>query len=203
RPSTENTSNGKKQLIQTITLGKTPIREAILSDANRAWANNLHKQFVEPIQKWRDLRVERGERLKNPFGGLALPITIEQTDDMGDHERALVDHRNTLHQLAEMIEKNLNQPSETGAGVNRPPRPVNYSTPENVIWDEKALEEFATGKIANVFGHEYAIIDTYKSRVRLPAHPYLLVTRITKLDAEIHQYRPSAMTTEYDIPFDA
>jgi len=201
RPSAENeTSNGKKRLIQTIKLGKTPIREAILSDANRAWASGLQKQFVEPKSIWRDMRVERGERLNNPFGGLPLPITIEQTPDMSDHERAIVDHRNALGQLAEMIEKNINT---TPSITTRPQRPVNYSKPEHVIWDVKALEEFAVGKIATVFGSEYGIIDTYKSRVRLPAYPYLLVSRITKLDAEIHQYRPSAMTTEYDIPFDA
>ncbi|MCU0482004.1 MAG: 3-hydroxyacyl-[acyl-carrier-protein] dehydratase FabA, partial [Anaerolineae bacterium] len=82
-------------------------------------------------------------------------------------------------------------------------RKTNYSQPEHVIWDVEALEEFAVGKIAKVFGDEYAVIDNYKSRVRLPAYPYLLVSRITKLDAEIHQYRPSAMTTEYDIPLDA
>ncbi|HRF98967.1 MAG TPA: hypothetical protein PLZ51_27340, partial [Aggregatilineales bacterium] len=200
RPSAEATSNGKKTLIQKITLGKTPLREAILSDENRAWAQSLTKNFVDPNPIWRNMRVERSEALMNPFGGLPLPI-IEKTDDMGDHERALVDHRNAIQQLAEMIQTNLDTPAPST--TTRPQRPVNYSKPEHVIWDAKALEEFATGKIANVFGQEYAIIDTYKSRVRLPADPYLLVTRITKLDAEIHQFRPSAMTTEYDIPFDA
>jgi PfaB family protein len=200
RPSAEATSNGKKTLIQKITLGKTPLREAILSDENRAWVQSLTKNLVDPNPIWRNMRVERSEALMNPFGGLPLPI-IEKTDDMGDHERALVDHRNAIQQLAEMIQTNLDTPAPST--TTRPQRPVNYSKPEHVIWDEKALEEFATGKIANVFGAEYSIIDTYKSRVRLPADPYLLVTRITKLDAEIHQFRPSAMTTEYDIPFDA
>lgn len=204
RPSAENLTNGKKQLIQTITLGKTPIRDAILSDANRAWTQNLHKRYIQPIQHWRDLRVQRGERLKNPFGGLPLPITIEQTDALSEHERALIEHRNALQQLAKQLEAQLTAPPPRPTAQQIvPARVAKYSTPEHVIWDEKALEEFATGKIANVFGEAYAIIDTYPCRVRLPAHPYLLVTRITKLDAEIHQYRPSSMTTEYDIPFDA
>ncbi|MCP4163886.1 MAG: 3-hydroxyacyl-[acyl-carrier-protein] dehydratase FabA [Deltaproteobacteria bacterium] len=71
---------------------------------------------------------------------------------------------------------------------------------DGVIWDEKDLLEFAGGKISNVFGKEYSIIDTYKRCVRLPLPPYLLVTRVTKLDGKVGEFKPSTMTTEYDIP---
>lgn len=213
RPSAEATPNGKKRLIQKITLGKTPLRDAILSEENVAWAQSLTKNFVEPTPIWRDMRVMRGQRLINPLAGIPLPITIEQGQDsaMTEHQDKLSAHQEALRQLATQVEAAINTPpvnesplsTRWGGDLGVGTRPINYATPEHIIWDEKALEEFATGKIANVFGQEYAIIDTYKSRVRLPAHPYLLVSRITKLDAEIHQYRPSAMTTEYDIPFDA
>ncbi|MCG9696120.1 beta-ketoacyl synthase N-terminal-like domain-containing protein [Shewanella sp. Isolate11] len=71
------------------------------------------------------------------------------------------------------------------------------------IWDYHDLVEYAEGDIAKVFGEQYAIIDSYPRRVRLPTTDYLLVSRITKLDAQINQYKPSSMTTEYDIPLDA
>lgn len=71
------------------------------------------------------------------------------------------------------------------------------------IWDYHDLVEYAEGDIAKVFGSDYAIIDQYSRRVRLPTTDYLLVSRVTKIDAERHQYRPSSMTTEYDIPLDA
>ncbi len=74
---------------------------------------------------------------------------------------------------------------------------------KNVIWNEKDLLTFAEGKIADVFGEEYAVIDTYRRRVMLPMPPYLLVSRVTKLDAELHNFRPSKITTEYDIPYGA
>ncbi|RRR73545.1 MAG: PfaB family protein [Candidatus Viridilinea halotolerans] len=80
--------------------------------------------------------------------------------------------------------------------------PVPAQNP-NVIWDEAALLEFACGSIAKVFGPEYAVIDSYLRRVRLPMPPYLLVSRVTKLDAERDAYRPCSITTEYDIPRDA
>ena len=74
---------------------------------------------------------------------------------------------------------------------------------KEIVFSQKDLEEFATGKIANVFGPEYAIIDTYRRRVMLPMHPYLLVSRVTKMNAKLGEYKPSSMTTEYDIPYNA
>ncbi|GIU42648.1 beta-ketoacyl synthase N-terminal-like domain-containing protein [Shewanella algidipiscicola] len=71
------------------------------------------------------------------------------------------------------------------------------------IWDYHDLVEYAEGDIAKVFGPEYAPIDNYSRRVRLPTTDYLLVSRVTKLDAKVNEYRPSSMTTEYDIPEDA
>ncbi|MBE8166903.1 MAG: 3-hydroxyacyl-[acyl-carrier-protein] dehydratase FabA, partial [Shewanella sp.] len=79
--------------------------------------------------------------------------------------------------------------------------PIPASKP--CIWDYHDLVEYAEGDIAKVFGQEYAVIDNYSRRVRLPTSDYLLVSRVTKLDAAINQYKPSTMTTEYDIPADA
>lgn len=83
------------------------------------------------------------------------------------------------------------------------PAPVKKAKPAGVIWDKDDLLKYAEGDIADVFGPEYALIDTYSRRVRLPMPPYLLVDRITKLDAKMGEYKPCSMTTEYDIPHDA
>ncbi len=74
---------------------------------------------------------------------------------------------------------------------------------KTIIFSQEDLEEFATGSIARVFGPEYAPIDTYRRRVMLPMHPYLLVSRVTGLNAKLGEYRPSTMQTEYDIPYGA
>ena len=83
-----------------------------------------------------------------------------------------------------------------------------YNSPEHlkgktVIWDEKDLLIFAEGKIADVFGADFAVIDTYEKRVMLPMPPYLLVSRVTKLNAKTGEFKPSTITTEYDIPFNS
>ncbi|WP_173497915.1 beta-ketoacyl synthase N-terminal-like domain-containing protein [Shewanella sp. ISTPL2] len=80
-----------------------------------------------------------------------------------------------------------------------PPTPIS----KPCIWDYADLVEYAEGDIANVFGPDYAIIDSYPRRVRLPTTDYLLVSRVTKLNAQMNQYQPCTMTTEYDIPVDA
>jgi 3-hydroxymyristoyl/3-hydroxydecanoyl-(acyl carrier protein) dehydratase len=78
-----------------------------------------------------------------------------------------------------------------------------YAHHSNMIWNEDALLEFAQGNIANVFGAEYQIIDSYSRRVRLPLPPYLFVSRVTRIDAKKGEFKPSSLTTEYDIPHQA
>ncbi|MGF1748403.1 beta-ketoacyl synthase N-terminal-like domain-containing protein [Vibrio cionasavignyae] len=101
-----------------------------------------------------------------------------------------------------VVEAESAQSAVQAAPVNvyaAPPRPER----KPCIWDYDDLVEYAEGDIAKVFGPDYAIIDSYKRRVRLPTTDYLLVSRVTKLDATMLEYKPSTMTTEYDIPVDA
>ncbi|MFT6924802.1 MAG: acyl transferase domain-containing protein/3-hydroxymyristoyl [Psychromonas sp.] len=96
-------------------------------------------------------------------------------------------------------------PIKGGSAYAYPPLQLieRYNQPQNIIYDNAALVEFAEGNIANVFGSEYAVIDSYSRRVRLPTTDYLLVTRVTDLQATVNEYQKSYMATEYDIPTDA
>ncbi len=111
----------------------------------------------------------------------------------------LLDH--SSHAQAEVISdvKSLSPP------IRSPALAVPESVIRNpdVVWDEVDLLEFAQGQIAPVFGEEYAIIDTYRRRVRLPTPPYLLVSRVTGVKGKRGVYQPSSITTEYDIPRNA
>ncbi|MCB0208343.1 MAG: PfaB family protein [Anaerolineae bacterium] len=69
------------------------------------------------------------------------------------------------------------------------------------LFNEADMLEFAEGQIGKVFGPDYAVIDSYTRRVRLPAPPYLFASRITKLDAVRGRYEPCSIETEYDIPY--
>ncbi|KAA0024153.1 beta-ketoacyl synthase N-terminal-like domain-containing protein [Antrihabitans cavernicola] len=75
--------------------------------------------------------------------------------------------------------------------------------PGPVVLDRADLVEFATGKLANVFGPEYKSIDNYPRRVRLPADPFLLTSRVTRIDADRGKFERSFIQSEYDVPHGA
>jgi 3-hydroxymyristoyl/3-hydroxydecanoyl-(acyl carrier protein) dehydratase len=72
-----------------------------------------------------------------------------------------------------------------------------------VIFDERELVEFATGSASAVLGPRFAAVDTFARRTRVPAPPYLFISRVTELEAETGRFGPSMIVTEYDIPHDA
>jgi hypothetical protein len=83
------------------------------------------------------------------------------------------------------------------------PIPQKEETQIPALFDYQDLLELAGGNISNVFGPEYAEIDSYRRYVRLPMEPYLLVSRVTKIDGKLGEFKPSTITTEYDIPKNA
>ncbi len=132
------------------------------------------------------------------------------------HSAFLTTRDAALKHLREMIKLKIVLGSEqpvamVGEAASQPFKGDPYLYPEtrkphthqSVVWDEADLLEFAGGRISNVFGKEYEVIDTYKYRVQLPLPPYLLVNRVTKLDAACGEFKPSSLTTEYDISEDA
>ncbi|MER6349238.1 beta-ketoacyl synthase N-terminal-like domain-containing protein [Streptomyces sp. NPDC001532] len=123
---------------------------------------------------------------------------LEAHREVLDAQRALRDELLTV--LSTAPPAPTHAPGSTPAAVPQAPRPPK---PEGVVWDEHDLLEFASGKIGNVFGPRFARIDGYPRRVRLPAPPYLFATRVTQLDAEPGEFRPSFIRTEYDVPEDA
>ncbi|MGB2929839.1 MAG: beta-ketoacyl synthase N-terminal-like domain-containing protein, partial [Desulfobacterales bacterium] len=59
--------------------------------------------------------------------------------------------------------------------------------------------EFATGSIARVLGPEFAVVDTYKVRVRLPDEPLMLVDRIISVEGEKRSLGSGRVVTEHDV----
>ncbi len=140
------------------------------------------------------------------------------------HTRFLQHRREGLNQMGHLLSQTLQDPNkaihfnsvatpalqvptqeisaENQTGI-RQIFPTRYSQPKNVVFNEADLKEFAYGKIGKVFGSDYDIIDTYPKRVMLPMDPYLLVSRVTEMNGTRGEFKPSTMTTEYDIPHNA
>ncbi|MGE5256399.1 MAG: beta-ketoacyl synthase N-terminal-like domain-containing protein [Hyphomicrobiales bacterium] len=59
--------------------------------------------------------------------------------------------------------------------------------------------EFARGSVAAVLGGEFAEVDTYAARVRLPDEPLMLVDRILELHGTKASLGPGRIVTEHDV----
>ncbi|MEM8593901.1 MAG: beta-ketoacyl synthase N-terminal-like domain-containing protein [Pseudomonadota bacterium] len=169
----------KRQLIRQVWLGDEAIQDKIYNADSVA-------QFAELKQS----NLSRG-----------LPMKETSNQNGGMQQAALGEYVS----LDQLITGSVSSHSQIQAGSVLEPLPLalDYHQSGETIWDEKDLLEFAEGDIANVFGPDFAIIDTYSRRVRLPMEDYLLVSRVTALEATPNVYEPCMMTTEYDVPLDA
>ncbi|MDX2199235.1 MAG: beta-ketoacyl synthase N-terminal-like domain-containing protein [Phycisphaerae bacterium] len=68
-----------------------------------------------------------------------------------------------------------------------------------VAFDRDACMEFAVGKIGNVLGPDFAEIDRYPVRVRLPDEPLMLVDRIVSISGEPRSLTRGTIVTEHDV----
>ena len=74
--------------------------------------------------------------------------------------------------------------------------PIATVTP---LYSRKDCLAFATGSVASVFGPEFAVVDTYKARVRLPDEPLMLVDRVVSLVGEKLSLGSGRIVTEHDV----
>jgi PfaB family protein len=70
------------------------------------------------------------------------------------------------------------------------------------IFDEAAIMEFAEGRLSRVLGPEFAEVDTFARRVRVPSPPFMALSRVVALDARPGELGPASIRTEYDVPAD-
>ncbi|MGK2906239.1 MAG: beta-ketoacyl synthase N-terminal-like domain-containing protein, partial [Desulfuromonadales bacterium] len=62
--------------------------------------------------------------------------------------------------------------------------------------------EFAIGSIARMLGPEFAEVDTYPTRVRLPDEPLMLVDRIISVEGQPRSMTSGRVVTEHDVTAD-
>ncbi len=67
------------------------------------------------------------------------------------------------------------------------------------LFDRAMCMEFAVGSVARVLGPEFAEVDGYPVRVRLPDEPLMLVDRILEIDAEERSLKGGCVVTEHDV----
>jgi 3-hydroxymyristoyl/3-hydroxydecanoyl-(acyl carrier protein) dehydratase/malonyl CoA-acyl carrier protein transacylase len=80
--------------------------------------------------------------------------------------------------------------SDTGFPAGEPAQPA---------FSRDLCLEFATGLVSRVLGPEFAVVDTYNVRVRLPDEPLMLVDRIISVEGEKRSLGSGRVVTEHDV----
>jgi len=102
-------------------------------------------------------------------------------------ETVIADHETAS--MAELVREDL--------PTSPVPQPEVYD--RKVAFDRDMCLEFAVGSAAKVLGLEFAVIDTYDVRVRLPDEPLMLVDRILSVEGEKRSLGSGRVVTEHDV----
>lgn len=81
--------------------------------------------------------------------------------------------------------------------VTAPPAPRPAAKP--CLFDYEQCMEIAIGSLAKVLGPEFAPVDSFPTRVRLPDEPLMLVHRILQLEGQPRSLTSGRVVTEHDV----
>jgi acyl transferase domain-containing protein/3-hydroxymyristoyl/3-hydroxydecanoyl-(acyl carrier protein) dehydratase len=77
--------------------------------------------------------------------------------------------------------------------------PPTLQETDDVLYERRRCLELAVGSVAAVFGPEFAEVDRFPTRVRLPDEPLMLVDRIVGLEAAPRSLDKGRIVTEHDV----
>ena len=109
--------------------------------------------------------------------------------------RAFADTFELQNQLLETVITH-DIPDPAGLGQTMAPHPTPQRAP---AYSRDMCMEFATGSAARVLGPAFAVVDSYKARVRLPDEPLMLVDRILSVSGEKRSLDKGMLVTEHDV----
>jgi len=206
-------STKQRQFMKKIIPGGTPLAELFEAEKIREQFSSVRNNKINKAVAKKELVLAQRELQYVGAASISTSQAIHSSTDSYSYENLIKTHsnpkekRNSKMDITTIAKDVTPVTSEAEVGENglklQDFESGEHLEGKEIVYSQADLEEFATGKIANVFGPEYAIIDTYRRRVMLPMYPYLLVSRVTKMNATLGEYKPSSMTTEYDIPYDA
>jgi acyl transferase domain-containing protein/3-hydroxymyristoyl/3-hydroxydecanoyl-(acyl carrier protein) dehydratase len=119
----------------------------------------------------------------------------------GSVNRSLADNLAFQTTLLEKMQCSPTSP-ERQRGVSSGPSLALGAGPEygaKPALDRAQCLEFAVGSIARVLGPDYAPVDSFPTRVRLPDEPLMLVDRILHIEGEPRSPTSGRVVTEHDV----
>jgi 3-hydroxymyristoyl/3-hydroxydecanoyl-(acyl carrier protein) dehydratase/malonyl CoA-acyl carrier protein transacylase len=161
----------------------TPFSELIKS------ADRIAKGTAEAHQKFLELSEEATRSYAEAFNLHTRLL-----------ERALQESDNSIPTaISDTTDPDLPH-SRRGVGTGPyGPEAASPLPPSRPVFSRQQCLEFATGSAGNVLGSEFAVVDTYPARVRLPDEPLMLVDRILSVEGKKGSLGPGRIVTEHDV----
>lgn len=104
--------------------------------------------------------------------------------------------------LTALLQKGLDSQEEIQLFPRDQTQSEEYDSPPTKVspqFDRTLCLEFAVGSIARMLGPEFAVIDSFPTRVRLPDEPLMLVDRILSVEGEPRSLSSGRVVTEHDV----
>ena len=159
------------------------------------------------VKDWRAEDRERGlqSRDRQPSPALSFSTLIEMarqsTEITSNVHQKFLEFSNELTQnFAQTFELQTRLFEQAVSGSSESIPPSNFQIPSSLpTYTREQCLEFAKGSAAAVLGTDFAVVDTYRARVRLPDEPLMLVDRILSVKGEKGSLESGRIITEHDV----
>jgi len=141
---------------------------------------------------------EDGSSIQVPVSGLG-DLMVRSGEAAGRAHEKFLEFSKELHRAyADAVGFQTKLIDAAGqSGLSAAPR-VALRRPDPA-YDRDLCMEFAVGSVQKVLGPEFAEVDRYPVRVRLPDEPLMLVDRILSVEGEKGSLSSGRVTTEHDV----
>ncbi len=154
--------------------------DAISGPLHESFPNQIARDLMRSVQENAQATTEAHRH----FLEFSSQMTKDYQEAMALQTRLLSAHMEQTHHTEAIA---------TGSGTHR-------DSPGLIpLYSRNDCLTFATGSVAEVFGPEFEVVDTYQARVRLPDEPLMLVDRVVSLVGEKCSLGSGRIVTEHDV----
>ncbi len=218
--ATQVTSNSPQ--VRLVVGGKPFTIPTLPPATNRAESNpsnppqpSLVREGAQPVSIPPDKRGWGGT--SSNYDTLLQEFSQAQAAQIAAHEAFLSLSNNLTQSMAQALALQASLQQALGDDTEpNPLQPANPSRPPLVRGGEKPLSppdkggwgvafnremcmEFAVGSVSTMLGPQFAEVDSFPTRVRLPDQPLMLVDRIIRVEGEPRSMTNGRVITEHDI----
>ncbi|MBU4288940.1 MAG: type I polyketide synthase [Proteobacteria bacterium] len=215
---------GEDDYITVLKFLGSLITERVPVDLDKIYGTDLYEKVIKDShhdKSEKQFIITIGGKAPSPALPRGINIRHTQSHEIDNNS---LDKGLIYNDLIEPMTKNINAVSEAheafinfsnelSKGIEKT-RAFQARLLENIISDKEIQEafpplrpafsrdmcmEFATGSVAKVLGPEFAVVDNYKVRVRLPDDPLMLADRIISVQGKKGSLGSGSIVTEHDV----